>query len=354
MNKKTEFPLYGFTFMRGVERFDYPYLEMLENLTTLTDKVCVALGPAEDNTEKNVRAMSDLEIVDSPWDEALVGDGGKIFSYQANVALKKLRELYGDDDDAWAFFLHCDEIIHPDDYERVYEDIKKARETGCDAVSFRFLHFWDDHYHIAISKRWHPSEIRALKLASPIECWGDAQGFKNEKKLYESDVCIYHYGHVRDAEKRDQKQREILRRIRPAEKFSKYYKRERKAFDKTHKLTLLVRHPQFMKERMERLGDPFDFSPREQVYIVGEKSDYSERVLEKINAKKVHFASSLGEVPSSERSAAIIMSPTWLQKIFRPSRVPLKMESPRARNWNHDQYLMLKLFEKGISVKTSF
>ena len=187
---KTSFPLYGFTFMRGVERFDYPYLEMLENLRTLTDKVCVALGPAQDDTEKNVRAIDDLEIVDSPWDEGLVGDGGKIFSYQANVALKKLRELYGEDDDAWAFFLHCDEIIHPDDYERVYQDLRAARESGCDAVSFRFLHFWDDHYHIAISKRWHPSEIRAMKLRSKIECWGDAQGFQHATKVFESDVCI--------------------------------------------------------------------------------------------------------------------------------------------------------------------
>lgn len=351
---KTQVPLYGFTFMRGVERFDYPYLEMLENLRTLTDKVCVALGPAEDNTEKNVRAISDLEIVDSPWDEALVGDGGKIFSYQANVALKRLREMYGEDDEAWAFFLHCDEIIHPDDYARVYEDIRLARESGCDAVSFRFLHFWDDHYHIAISKRWHPSEIRAMKLKSEIECWGDAQGFRNATKVYESDVCIYHYGHVRDAQKRDEKQREILRRIRPAEKFKKYYNREQRAFSKTRKLSLYVRHPEFMCDRMNRLGDRFEFAPISDVYIVGDKAHYSERVISQINANKVHFVKALSEVPSKERSKAVVIEPGFLTKILYPSKVPLKMESPRARNWSPDQYLMLKLFERGISVKTSF
>lgn len=351
---KTSVPLYGFTFMRGVERFDYPYLEMLENLRALTDKVCVALGPAEDNTEKNVRALSDLEIIDSPWDEALIGDGGKIFSYQANVALKRLRELYGRDNEAWAFFLHCDEIIHPDDYERVYEDMRRARESGCDAVSFRFLHFWDDHYHIAISKRWHPSEIRAMKLKSDIECWGDAQGFKGAQKVYESDVCIYHYGHVRDAQKRDEKQREILRRIRPAEKFKKYYNRERRAFSKTRKLALFVRHPDFMRERMERLGDQFNFNPADDVYIVGRERDYSERVRSQINAKRVHFVDSLSDVPSQHKNKAILMEPGFFAKIFYPSQVPLKMESPRARNWSADQLLMLKLFEKGVSVKTSF
>lgn len=351
---KTSFPLYGFTFMRGVERFDYPYLEMLENLGELTDKICVALGPAEDNTEKNVRAIDDLIIVDSPWDEAQVGDGGKIFSYQANVALKKLREVYGSDDDAWAFFLHCDEIIHPDDYERVYRDLKLARESGCDAVSFRFLHFWDDHYHIAISKRWHPSEIRGLKLKSTIECWGDAQGFSNSQKTFESDVCIYHYGHVRDAQKRDEKQKEILRRIRPAEKFKKYYGREQRAFSQTKKLALYVRHPNFMKERMLRLGDAFDLPAKEQVYIVGERHNYSERAVSSINASKVNFVSALSDVPSASRSDAVIMTPNFWQKIFRPSHVPTKMESPRARLWSADQYLMLKLFEKGISVRTSF
>ncbi len=351
---KTSVPLYGFTFMRGVERFDYPYLEMLENLRTLTDKVCVALGPAEDNTERNVRALTDLEIVDSPWDEGLVGDGGKIFSYQANVALKRLRELYGQDDQAWAFFLHCDEIIHPDDYERVYEDMRLARESGCDAVSFRFLHFWDDHYHIAISKRWHPSEIRAMKLKSEVECWGDAQGFKNAQKVYESDVCIYHYGHVRDAQKRDEKQREILRRIRPAEKFKKYYNREVRAFSKTRKLSLYVKHPEFMRERMNRLGDRFEFDAAEVAYIVGNQKDYSARVVENINAKTVKFVSTLSEVPGNQRSKAVIIEPSFLTKLLYPSRVPQKMESPRARNWSADQYLMLKLFERGISVKTSF
>ena len=109
-----------------------------------------------------------------------------------------------------------------------------------------------------------------------------------------------------------------------------------------------------MKARMERLGDPFHFNPADTAYIVGDRKKYSPRVLENINASKVIFVTNLSEVPKSSRAKAVIIEEGFFDKIFRPSRVPFKMESPRAKNWSADQYLMLKLFERGISVKTSF
>ena len=116
------------------------------------------------------------------------------------AALEALRADKKSDPEAWGFYLQCDEILHEDDFELIKEDFEKAQASGCDAISFRYFHFWMDHHHVAINKKWYPQEIRAVKVDSECESWGDAQSFRKVKKVYESDARIYHYGHVREQE----------------------------------------------------------------------------------------------------------------------------------------------------------
>ena len=344
--------LYGFTFMRNVEQFDYPFVEMLTSLSSLVDKIYLALGDSTDGTEKEIRKFSNIEIIRTIWDEKLIGDGGKIFSEQANIALDALRSAHGDEDDAWAIFLHCDEIIHPKEYNDLKKNIEFAQKNNFDAIKLRFLHFWKDHYHIAVCKRWHPAEIRAFKLNTNIFCYGDAQGFRGATKEFCSDISILHYGHVRDPKQHDAKQREILRRIRPQEKFKKYYNREKKIFSKTKTLPILIDHPHFMKERIERLSDRFFLPPAEIVYIVGNAVTYSDSVKNKINAKNIHWVKNIKDVPPNFRKKnMIIMEDHRLIKLRYRSNVPPQMHSPQALAWNPEMMLLLKLSEKGIGLK---
>ncbi|OFZ27236.1 MAG: hypothetical protein A2381_03530 [Bdellovibrionales bacterium RIFOXYB1_FULL_37_110] len=343
---------YGFTFMRNVEQFDYPFVEMLTSLSGLVDKIYLALGDSTDGTEDEIRKFNNIEIIRTVWDEKLIGDGGKIFSEQANIALDALRKAHGHEQDAWAIFLHCDEIIHPKEYDELKENIEYAKDNNYDAVKLRFLHFWKDHYHIAICKRWHPAEIRAFKLNTDIYCYGDAQGFRGATKEFCSDVSILHYGHVRDPKQHDAKQREILRRIRPAEKFKKYYNREKKIFAKTKTLPILIDHPHFMKDRIERLRDHFFLPPSEIIYIVGSGSAYKDSIKNKINAKEIHWVKSIKDVPFRFRNKnMIIINDHRLIKLRYRSHVPSQMHSPQALAWNPEMMLLLKLSEKGISLK---
>lgn len=105
-----------------------------------------------------------------------MGDGGQILSQQTNIALDALRAAHGSEDDAWGVYLQCDELIHEDEVARIKEDIE-----------------------VALSKRWYPHEVRAIKLKSDIKSFGDAQGFSGVTKSYESECRILHYGHVREA-----------------------------------------------------------------------------------------------------------------------------------------------------------
>ncbi len=345
--------LYGFTLLRNGIKYDYSFIECLKALSGLVEKIYIAVGESDDGTLESLEQFDNLVIINTVWDPSLMGDGGQILSQQTNVALKKLREDIKDEN-AWGVYLQCDEIIHEDEVEQIKNDIEKANEQGCDAIRFRYLHFWKDHYHIAISKRWYPQEVRAIKLNTPILSFGDAQGFSGVMSPFESECKIFHYGHVRDDEKLAEKQKQLIRFIRPAEKFNKYFNREKKAFSKTKTVRININHPIVMKERIERLGDSYDLnlsSQNQDVFIQGRKEEFDTSLIEKIAAKNVHFVSSKGEVPNQWKKNYISFEPGIVEKFLAPSKVPLKMESPLAREWNKDFLLLLKLSEKKFFFK---
>lgn len=342
--------LYGATFMRGVDKLDYPYLEMLSSMSEITKHTYLALGESDDATASKVKELPNITIINTVWEDRLSGDGGKIFSEQANIAIRKLREEVSDKE-AWVLFLHCDEIIHPNQFELLKSDIERANREGFDSISLRFLHYWKDHYHIAASKRWHPAEIRLFKLNSDIWCFGDAQGFSGSQKRMESDVLIFHYGHVRPIEQHKAKQEEIMKRIRPAQKFSKYWKREQRAFAKTEMLPILILHPEFMKSRIERLGDPFTLRVQEEIYIVSSKI-FSESFLSKINTKKIHLVDNVKKVPANfRRESMVILEPSFIERFLYLQPRSVSMKSKHAKDWSLEMELIMRLSQKGVSCQ---
>ncbi len=339
--------------MRGVDRLDYPYLEMLESMSGLTEKIYLAVGDSDDATRSNIEELTNVKVIPTIWEEKYKGDGGRIFSQQANIALGKLREEVKDES-AWALFLHCDEIIHPQEYKKLLQDLERAIKEGADAIRLRFLHFWKNHYHIAVNKRWQPAEIRLFKLHSNIVCYGDAQGFKGFKKQIDSEVNLYHYGHVRPAEQHRLKQIEIMQRIRPAEKFNKYWKREKKAFAKTKVLRINCAHPPFMEERIKRLHDEFNLPAKSSLHIVGDKSSFEDSFLEKINVKELRFYKKVSEVPEKDRKEnMIVLKPNVWQRFIYKQPESVKMQSPHAKDWSPEMELLLRISQKGFNLKES-
>ena len=258
-------------------------------LGELCEDSIVAIGKSEDGTLEKVKSLPGLDIVETVWDEQLMGHGGRILSEQTNLVLEHLRKKH-DHDGAWGFYLQSDELVHEKDYEKIKKDIQRAHQQGCDAVRFRYYHFWLNHNQVAISKRWYPQEIRAIKLNSSIRSHGDAQGFSGFSKIYESDVHIFHYGHVRNEEKRQAKQELLLKMIWPVEKFKKYQKREQRDFKRTRTLAYHGPHPEVMRERIERLGDSFSRPERERVAIFDPNGIIDGELKGKIKAKNIHIA----------------------------------------------------------------
>lgn len=341
--------LFGFTLLRNAVKYDYCFEESLESLLNVCEDVTIAFDPADDDTGERLKKISKLNLIHSPWNMQK-REGGIVLSEQTNISLEALRKNQSSNPDAWGFYLQADEVLHEDDRDLILHDVNLANDMGYDAIAFRYLHFWQSHHSIAINKKWYPQEIRAIKLNTNIESWGDAQSFRNYKKIFYSEARIFHYGHVREEDKYLSKKADILKMYHSDQKLAKYKRREKRFDSQTETLSYWGPQPKWMKERMIRLGEEWSKPQKDEVYILGDSEFFHQTTKSKIYAMNTFWVTNLSEVPSEKRAEAIITMPTLWQRIRYPSTVPLKMRSPLARPWTMDFILTLKLSEKDISV----
>ncbi len=337
--------LYGFTLLRNGVKYDYSFKESLESLKPIVNKVYLALDIGDDTTQEVISTLPYVKVLDSVWDMNL--RKGLVLSVETNKALQYLRSEHADLGD-WGIYLQADEVLHQDDYELLINDINIAEKEGYDAISFRYLHFWQTHHHIAISKKWYPEEIRAIKLNSKIVSWGDAQGFKNYTKVYQSEARIYHYGHVREEDIYKTKMIDMGKMYHNQEDLQKNLDKGLKDAQKNKTLLYFGSHPMVMKERVLKMKDIWVRERVKEAHIVGNSEKYSEKLIEKINADKVIWYKNINEVPKEFRNQMIVTNPTILDSFLLRTKVPKKMKSKIARNWSDDFRFVLQVSEKNI------
>ncbi len=339
--------IFGFSFIRNGIKYDYPYLTSLHSLKTICEKVYLAVGKSDDGTEATIADLSFVKSFPTVWDESL-REGGLILSQQTNYILNELKK---EKPEGWGIYLQGDEVISEDEYQQIIHDINFAHTNGYDAVSFRFLHFWQNHHQIAINKKWYAHEIRAIKLNTPIESWGDAQSFRNYTKVYYSDAHIYHYGHVRKKENYQIKKEDILKLYHSEAKLKKYQKREKKLDSLTKCVPFWGHHPLLMKERIESFGELYTLPKINTIYIIGNESDYSVNIKKRIHAHNVIWVDTKEKIPKNIRESYICeLHPTLFKKLFTKNSTPKKMYSKLAKSWTNDFYLIMRLSAKNISV----
>ncbi len=332
--------VFGFALLRNGVKYDYPFRESLRSLAGLVDETVLALGDSEDSTEAELAAVPRLHIVPTKWDEEL-RKGGMILSQQTNVALGELRRRHKS---GWAFYLQSDEVLLESEIPQIKQDLAQAEAEGCDAVSFRYLHFWQRYDRIAIGARWYPQEIRAIRLDSSAESYGDAQSFRGWKKVFYSDAHIFHYGHVRRAEAYEQKKRDFHKWWHSDKEIAKVL-REGEVQDKSEEtLAYFGPHPAVMKERLKSLPGSFG-EPAKNLWVYGK---------ELRQHPAIHFTLDLHEIfqHRPEEVALLESLPFW-KRITHPkfrTQVPKSMKSPNARPWTKEFRLVLLLSEKGLRL----
>ncbi len=354
--------VHGFTLLRNGVKYDYPFEASLKSLLGLCSTVVLALGDSEDSTEEKISALSGLTVIHTHWG-APKPDGGHVLSEQTNLALEHLRTLHPK---GWALYLQADEVISEQDHHLIKRDLEKADQQGCDAVRFRYYHFWKHYHQLAISRRWYPHEIRAIRLDSTIKSFGDAQSFQNAKKVYESEARIFHYGHVKPQDKLDEKNWDFGLWWHTQEDLKKALRRGKQKEQREVVLPYFGHHPMVMHDRIKAAQTvAHSLTPRithqsptppppKHLYILTENPDLIEALQDQIHAK-VHLISNLSELnKKSAQECLVLKKPKLLERLFYypffKTHVPFQMHSPNARPYTEKQYLALRLSEKNIKA----
>ncbi len=341
--------LYGFTLLRNGVKYDYSFRESFTSLSHISEEVYVALDKGDDNSLEESQKIPGVKIIPSTWDMAL--KKGLVLSVETNKALEALRKDHGQEDNAWGIYLQADEVLHEDDYDRLIKDIEEAQRTGCDAISFRYFHFWQTHHHVAVSKKWYPHEIRAIKLKTNIESWGDAQGFRNQTKVFFTEARIFHYGHVREQDSYKEKIRDMGKLYHEAQVLEEKLSKGQKNASKNKCVEYFGTHPLVMKERILRMNDIWELPVAEEVAIVGDPKKYSPALLKTIGAKKVSWFATSSEVPSALKKSMVLTEPGLFDYLFKRAEPGLEMKSKLHRKWSDDFKLIFQLSSRHIGLR---
>jgi hypothetical protein len=339
--------LYGFTLLRNGIKYDYPFRESLSALSQLCREVYVALGSSEDGTERALEPYPNLVITPTVWDENL-RQSGVILSQQTNIALAALRARRST---GWAIYLQADEVLDDAEFPLIRRDLARAEAEGCDAVSFRYLHFWQSYERIAVAPRWYPQEIRAIRVDSALESYGDAQSFRTAKKVFASDAHVFHYGHVREQAAYARKLKDFHRWWHSDEELPKIWARGEKKDKKEKTLPYLGPHPSFMASRIP----PAPKTEPCTLLVYGEASDLPAAFWQRVEAQ-LEFTLNPRDLLRRRPEDSVCLRPLpWPYRWFsfgkRHSRVGRGMGSPQARPWTPEFRTLLLFSERGISVR---
>jgi len=195
----------GFTFLKNGSVLGYPFVESIKSALPICDEFIVALGPCDDDTEEKLLAIGDpkIRIIHTHWNEKMQ-DRGYVYGQQKMIAHFNCS---GD----WALYIEGDEVLHEDELPTIKRNMEKYLEDSeVEAFYFDFYHFYGRPDQVGISGyRRAPRIIRnSVRSIAP-----DGLFFvvleKNKKGRYPKAVHaggnIYHYGHVRNIQKMQEK-----------------------------------------------------------------------------------------------------------------------------------------------------
>ncbi len=341
--------LYGFGVLKNGVKYDFPFRESLYSMKPITEEIYFALGDSVDTTNAEFEKMNVCKTINTTWDASL--KDGLVISTETNKAIQFLKSDVSDLSHAWGLYLQADEVIHEDDYKIIQKDLEYCEANGFDAISFRYLHFWQNHHEIAVTKNWYPHEIRAIKLDSPIESWGDGQSFKNHKKVFFTEARIFHYGHVREQKAYAEKMRFQSSFHHADHLVEEKLKKDAENSKKHTTLYFFGTHPMVMKERILRMNDIWELPVVAEVAIVGNPEKYSKEIVNSIAAKKVSWFNSTNEVPKELQKNMVITNPGILDYFLKRAQPKLKMKSKHAKEWIGDLKFIMQVSSRKIGFK---
>jgi len=181
----------GSIFLHNTVKFDYCFVQAIQCLKELCDKVSILEVGSDDGTTEIVRSMEDsktkiLCLSKDVWDSQ---HGKEKLSVFSNIA-------HGMLDTDYFINLQADEIIS----EHSYDAVRRAIETAQPGYLCTRLNLWKDCNHMLnVPQERKPCSTEVIRLAKHgAFSFDDAENLCTPATAdFLNDIVIWHYGFIR-------------------------------------------------------------------------------------------------------------------------------------------------------------
>jgi len=182
-----------YQFIHNGEEYDYPFLESLESVLPIADKIVVCECESTDNTLNILKEFQEnhkekVTIIHRPW----------VKHFTELSTLGNYASTFLDTD--WKWQLQSDEVLHQNQYNNInawLELIEKHNLTTT-ALTTKYTHFlanFETEFDFC-----YQEIVRIFKRGSKWVLVGDACQLDggNPKEVLSTDIMVYHYGKVHE------------------------------------------------------------------------------------------------------------------------------------------------------------
>lgn len=238
-------------FIRNGCRFDYPFIESIQNMCNNCDEVYVVGIETDDDTIKEIEKLSEKNknllyqvVPDSEW-EKLKSIGSERLSHFQNKAIENLHTDY-------IYYQQADEVASDESWKY----IREAMEENGDAYMVTRINLWQSPYlMLNVPQERKPCSTSVCRLAKRgTLTYSDGENFAPTFCYidYVDKINILHYGFIRKkevhVEKITQMQRDIFLTTPDAKLEGMVEFDGSKWFGPEDLVPLNVNHPKIMHE----------------------------------------------------------------------------------------------------------
>jgi len=245
--------LSAYSYLRNGLCFDYPFQESLISVLTVCDEVLVTCArDSEDQSWEALQALAlrypTLRLVQTDvWLTPNLRDGEVI-----RLAAEEAMALCEGD---WLWHVQADEVYTDQDARQVRDLVQTYHYQDLHGFIFQVLHFYADYDTVlgpeSAQAGWYPQCIRLTRKGYGRhigDAWTQVLTEASESSALPVNVRIFHYGHVRETEKKALKEHYMHQLYTADGSVPSHFVNQR--VNPAHLKRYTQAHPESMQERI--------------------------------------------------------------------------------------------------------
>lgn len=186
--------LAGVILCYNAAKFDYCYLQAIQNLLDFCDHVVIVAGGTDETFEKVYNLKDEkitlIEITEDEWTEQVGKEKLAYFQNQGIEMADKLGFQY-------VYLGQADEIVSP----KSFKHIREAIQEGHEGYMCHRINLWKDAYHyLQVPENRQPCSTNIARLSKVnYRSYGDGESINVLPNIsFVELIQVFHYGFIRN------------------------------------------------------------------------------------------------------------------------------------------------------------